>query len=110
MQGNNKRTFAVPWISEMYILAMLSHADSYGYEIVRTNGLSLNDSTVYPILRRLEETGCLESHSQVCDSKLCRSYTITEAGHGQLMRLKAQWVEYKNRVEFLFNDKNSHEK
>lgn len=87
-----------PWVSEMCILAVLSCGDSYGYEIAKSSKTKLSESTIYPILRRLEERGCLESYSQVNDAKLRRIYTITVDGQTQFSEYKRQWGELSNMI------------
>lgn len=75
----------------MYILAMLEYGDSYGYEIAKLSKIKMSESTVYPILRRLEKANCLESYSQIYDSTLRKFYRVTVAGHEQLARFKERW-------------------
>jgi PadR family transcriptional regulator PadR len=96
--GEDMKLFSKICILEACILAMLSRGDVYGYEMARSNALEISESTLYPILRRLCECGCLESYSQTHDAKLRKFYRITLHGHERLEQLKVAWEEFKDAI------------
>ena len=64
------------------VLASLLNEDSYGYKIIQslTGTLEISESTLYPILRRLETNECLTSYSVEHNGRLRKFYSITEKG------------------------------
>jgi PadR family transcriptional regulator PadR len=68
------------------VLASLKHAESYGYKIISDVSpyIELSESTLYPILRRLENSGFLYSISREYNGRLRKYYGITPAGRMRL--------------------------
>lgn len=68
------------------VLASLKDADSYGYKIISDISpyIEISESTLYPILRRLEGTGCLVTFSKEYNGRLRKYYSITAAGKQRL--------------------------
>ena len=60
---------------EFLILAILEKDDSYGYEISQTIKLIANikESTLYPILKKLEQNDCLTTYSQEYQGRHART-------------------------------------
>lgn len=77
MDAQMKRGFL-----EVCVLASISQQDSYGYQIVKDvpSILQLTESTLYPLLKRLESTGFLSVYSVEHNGRLRKYYHITEAG------------------------------
>ena len=67
---------------EVCVLASINRQDSYGYQIVKDVPaiLNLTESTLYPLLKRLEEAGLLTTYSVEHSGRLRKYYRITEAG------------------------------
>ena len=67
---------------EVCVLASIRKQDSYGYQIVKDVPplLDLTESTLYPLLKRLESTQCLTVYSVEHNSRLRKYYRITPAG------------------------------
>lgn len=77
---------------------------TYGYKItqdVRT-AIEISESTLYPVLRRLQKDGCLEVYDRECGGRNRRYYKITERGRGTLSDYRAQWEEYSAKISGLF--------
>jgi PadR family transcriptional regulator PadR len=68
------------------VLSVLSRGDSYGYRIVRelSRCIEVSESTLYPILRRLEASGFLTEYAVAHNGRLRKFYQITAAGRTQL--------------------------
>jgi PadR family transcriptional regulator PadR len=77
MEAQLKRGFL-----EVCVLATIRTRDSYGYEIVRRVPpvLELTESTLYPLLKRLDTTACLTDYSVEHNGRLRKYYRITDAG------------------------------
>ncbi|MDO4542923.1 MAG: PadR family transcriptional regulator [Clostridia bacterium] len=67
---------------EMCVLAALYRRESYGYKIIKDLSccIEISESTLYPILRRLESSGSLNVYSEEHNGRLRKMYRITEAG------------------------------
>lgn len=89
---------------EYCILLLIKHRPCYGYEIM--NELStwpittIKESTVYPLLRRLQKDGCLEAVWEQSSEGLPprKYYSITDAGRGYLEEMSQQWNNLSNAV------------
>ena len=77
MDAQMKRGFL-----EVCVLASIKRQDSYGYQIVKDVPavLNLTESTLYPLLKRLESAGLLVVYSVEHNGRLRKYYRITEAG------------------------------
>ena len=80
----------------MIVLAVLSQLDEeqYGYSLLKLlseQGLELDQGTLYPLLRRLESQGLLNSKWNTEGSRPRRYYVISPEGQAMLPRLKAEW-------------------
>lgn len=67
---------------EYCVLSYLNRNDSYGYQIVKNISIliPITESTLYPILRRLETSGKVETYSKEHNGRLRKYYRITEFG------------------------------
>jgi len=80
------------------VLAVLSLTDSasYGYNLIQrlgALGLDVEEGTLYPLLRRLEKQGLLQSEWDTSESRPRKYYRISETGQTVLAALRAQWRE-----------------
>jgi len=79
------------------VLAVLSQLDEeqYGYSLLKRlsdQGLELDQGTLYPLLRRLESQGLLESVWKLEEARPRRYYIISQAGKEILPQLKQEWA------------------
>ena len=86
------------------ILSILSRGETYGYAIIREirdvsdSQIEWTDGMLYPVLRRLEKQGLLESQWRVAETgKKRRYYRIKKSGQKVLREQQAQW-QLTNRV------------
>ncbi len=88
-------------LTECLILSVVEQQDSYGYEISQTVKLvaAIKESTLYPILRKLETGGYLTTYSEEFQGRKRKYYSITEEGRRQLTYLRKEWREYRNTVD-----------
>jgi DNA-binding PadR family transcriptional regulator len=80
------------------VLAVLSLLDSasYGYSLIQrlgALGLDIEEGTLYPLLRRLEKQGLLQSEWDTTESRPRKYYRISAAGQEVLTLLRAEWQE-----------------
>lgn len=91
------------------VLAVLSRLDSarYGYSLVQglgELGLTVEQGTLYPLLRRLDEQGLLESRWDVDGSRPRKYYSLTETGVEVLRDLTREWRELVEVMTRLLTD------
>ena len=76
------------------VLSQLSK-EEYGYSLLKALsdlGLEVDQSTLYPLLRRLESQGLLQSEWRIADeARPRRYYVISTQGHAVLSQLKPEW-------------------
>ena len=67
---------------EFCVLAVLNKSDSYGYQIIKdiSTCVEISESTLYPILKRLEADSYLKTYSVEHNSRLRKYYQITNKG------------------------------
>lgn len=80
-------------ILEVSVLAALLESDSYGYQIIKDVSpyFSISESTLYPILRRLEKAGMVTTYSEAYQSRLRKYYSITETGIQRIEQFLEEW-------------------
>lgn len=82
-------------ILDACVLAVLERGESYGYQLVKdiSEFIEISESTLYPILKRLEQAKMLEVFSMEHNGRLRKFYRITDNGHAQITNLLADWSE-----------------
>ncbi|MBQ7641627.1 MAG: PadR family transcriptional regulator [Acholeplasmatales bacterium] len=85
-------------VLDICVLTAIKNEDSYGYKIIKDLKpvVSLSESTLYTILKRLEDAKMLVVRSEEHDGRLRRYYHITESG---LKRIKDFMDEWKDLME-----------
>ena len=91
---------------EACILKLLLRGDSYGYQLVREADevLSISESTLYPVLRRLETAGALTVYSMEHNGRLRKYYAITEEGKKRIDGFLAEWQDVMKVYDFIRRD------
>lgn len=86
---------------EFLILSIIETQDSYGYEISQTVKIAADtkESTLYPILKKLEKNGYLTTYSQEYQGRKRKYYSITDSGKTQREYLKNEWVAYRDTID-----------
>lgn len=91
------------------ILAVISQLDEeqYGYSLMKQleeQGMQIDQGTLYPLLRRLEDQNLLESDWRVDSSRPRRYYILSELGKKVLKEMAAEWSRINSIVNnLLFN-------
>ena len=88
---------------DVCVLAAIKSEDSYGYQIVKDLSpyVEISESTLYPILRRLENGFMLTVRTAEHNGRLRKYYHITEAGLSRLAAFEEEWRELKQIYEFV---------
>ncbi|MCI5665629.1 MAG: PadR family transcriptional regulator [Treponema sp.] len=83
------------------VLSIVSKEGTYGYKItqdVRTI-MDVSESTLYPVLRRLQKDGYLETYDMEFQGRNRRYYKITNDGVILLDKYRSEWINYKKSVD-----------
>ena len=80
---------------DVCVLAAIRQADSYGYQILKDLKpyVALSESTLYPILRRLEAAGQLSVRTAEHNGRLRKYYHITPDGIARIEQFKTEWEQ-----------------
>lgn len=88
------------------VLAVVSKDEegTYGYKITQDvrKAIEVSESTLYPVLRRLQKDGCLIVYDVECGGRNRRYYRITEEGRKKLEEYRNEWQEYSTNITRLF--------
>ena len=88
------------------VLAVVSKEPegTYGYKITQDvrGVLEVSESTLYPVLRRLQKDECLEAYDQAFAGRNRRYYKLTEKGAAQLHLYQVEWKSYTSKINRLF--------
>ena len=95
---------------DVCVLAAIKAEDSYGYQIVKDMSpfVEISESTLYPILRRLENQQLLTVRTAEHNGRLRKYYHITDAGLERLKTFEEEWKELMQIYEFVTKEE-SHE-
>ena len=88
---------------DMCVLAAIKNEDSYGYQIIKDMKpyVEISESTLYPILRRLEAAELLTVYSVERNGRLRKYYRITEQGIKRIGDFKQEWKEIMAIYRFI---------
>lgn len=64
----------------------------------------ISESTLYPLLRRLQKDDCLETYDRAIDGRNRRYYKITEAGRIQLNLYRGEWNVYAGKISEILKE------
>jgi PadR family transcriptional regulator, regulatory protein PadR len=90
-------------VLEICVLAALKRADSYGYRIVSDiyPYIEVSESTLYPILRRLESNGCVSTYTQEHNGRTRKYYKIESPGIEKVQLFLSESEEMRKIYAFI---------
>ena len=90
-------------ILDVCVLAVLKEKPSYGYELIGkvSQCIPISESTLYPILKRLDSAECLTTYKQEHNGRVRKYYKITEVGLKRIDDFLIEWEEMKRIYEFV---------
>lgn len=88
---------------DICVLAAIKNKDSYGYQIIKDIKpyMEISESTLYPILRRLEEANLLSVRTAEHNGRLRKYYHITKDGLKRIKDFKEEWNEILSIYRFI---------
>lgn len=95
---------------DVCILSILARGDSYGYQLIKDIEplMPLSESTLYPVLRRLEAGGCVTVYTVEHNSRLRKYYAITDAGWQRIADFLREWAEINRVYDFIAEGSGMH--
>lgn len=88
------------------VLSLVSREETYGYKITQDmqNAAKVSESTLYPVLRRLQKNGALETFDRAYMGRNRRYYKITALGEAMLSQYRIDWEEHKFQVDTVLKE------
>ena len=88
---------------DVCVLAAIKNEDSYGYQIIKDMKpyVELSESTLYPILRRLETANLLMVYTVEHNGRLRKYYHITDLGLKRIADFQEEWKEILAIYQFV---------
>ena len=85
------------------VLAAMKREDAYGYKIIKDLSpiLDISESTLYPILKRLEQGGCVTVYSVEHNGRLRKYYRITPAGRARIEEFLTDWDQVMEAYRYI---------
>ena len=83
------------------VLSLLKREDAYGYNLTQQvkSTLGVSESTLYPVMRRLQMDDCLTVYDMPHNGRNRRYYRITERGRERYNECTVEWIDFKNRMD-----------
>ena len=96
---------------DVCVLAAIRGEDSYGYKIIKYMKpyIEMSESTLYTILKRLEQANMLTVRTAEHGGRLRKYYRITQAGLGRIADFKEEWKELMTIYRFVTKEERHHD-
>ncbi len=93
------------------VLGLLRHEDYYGYALTQKiqESISVSESTMYPVLRRLKKNQLLTTYDEPYQGRNRRYYRITPEGKRHFEQIKEEWQIFKSGIDEMLGDELNHE-
>ena len=97
---------------DVCVLAAIKNTPSYGYQIVKDLKpyVDISESTLYPILRRLEASTLLQVWTEEYNGRLRKYYYITPLGRKRIDEFREEWKEIMSIYRFVSGEGEEHDK
>lgn len=83
------------------VLAVVMREDTYGYKLTQEvkQIMDVSESTLYPVLRRLQKDGYLRTYDKTFQGRNRRYYTVTKKGREQFQQFYDQWKRMRVKID-----------
>ena len=91
---------------DVCVLAAIKNEDSYGYKIIKDMkpSVTISESTLYPILKRLEAAEMLTVYSVEHNGRIRKYYRITDKGIKRIELFLSEWDELALIYDYIKGD------
>ena len=88
---------------DVCVLSAIQDGDSYGYQMLKDMKpyIEMSESTLYTILKRLEQAGYLTVYTTEYGGRLRKYYHITDTGRDRILDFQEEWREVMNIYRFV---------
>ena len=88
---------------EVCVLSAIEKEESYGYNIISDLApyIEISESTLYPILRRLESGGAVTTRSEAYNGRLRKYFRITEIGKSKIQEFIEDMKQFEKISKFI---------
>ena len=88
---------------DVCVLAAIKNEDSYGYQIIKDIKpyVNISESTLYPILKRMQSAGCIAEYSVAHNGRLRKYYHLTPVGKERIADFLSEWAEVQRAYDFI---------
>ncbi len=85
------------------VLGIVNKEDVYGYTLTQNvrKIVDISESTLYPVLRRMQKGELLTTYDQPFEGRNRRYYSITDKGREALIEYQEEWKRYKDSIDLL---------
>ena len=89
------------------VLGVLTEGDAYGYTLTQQvrEVIDISESTLYPVLRRLQKDGLLKTYDEPYQGRNRRYYRITKAGQEKFKFYSQEWKSFRDSINGLLEKK-----
>ena len=96
---------------DICVLAAIKNEDSYGYQIIKDmkSYVEISESTLYPVLRRLQKEENLETYDKEFQGRNRRYYRTTPKGKATLALYREEWKLHRQKIERILTEGENHE-
>lgn len=93
------------------VLSVVQKDDTYGYEITQylRKAVDISESTLYPVLRRLQKNELLETYDKEYMGRNRRYYRVTPKGNNALEEYRQEWQAHKEKVDSILMNEGAAE-
>lgn len=83
------------------VLAVVMREDTYGYRLTQEvkQIMDVSESTLYPVLRRLQKDGYLTTYDRPFQGRNRRYYSVTPQGREQFLEFYGQWKHFRGKID-----------
>ncbi|MBR2646906.1 MAG: PadR family transcriptional regulator [Clostridia bacterium] len=92
---------------EICVLSAIEKEETYGYKIISDLSpyVKISESTLYPILRRLEQCGAVKTRCMEFNGRLRRYFSITGIGKGKIAEFIEDMQQFERIKHFILGRK-----
>jgi PadR family transcriptional regulator PadR len=94
------------------VLSVLDSGDAYGYQLTQQIRalFDISESTLYPVLRRLQKEGALETYDEPYQGRNRRYYRLTGKGRGLSEEYCREWMQFREKIDGFLAKREQHDK
>jgi len=106
LHSKNMNTQFKKGVLEICVLKLLNTKDRYGYELVSniSKTISITEGTIYPLLKRLKDSGYVETYlKESIEGPSRKYYRLTKLGKDEYYKIFLEWEKFVEEVNaFLY--------